>query len=155
MFDISERSERGEGGRWIDRWRFAPSSRNVPSSLSLPSSSKCVFTPIYLSGSFHESLRFPLDGRARLSTLTTHNRPTFSNRPLPAPRVVQRVPRRSSAERTNPSEDKIGNLKIARLLSLSPPFFFSSMLNVFFFFSIEISSSILFFDDFWIEKRII
>lgn len=51
MFDISEQHGRRRGVRCP----FAPSETSLPS--------KCVFTPICLSGSFHESLRFPLDGR--------------------------------------------------------------------------------------------
>lgn len=110
----------------------------LPSALlPSPSSSKCVFTPICLSGSFHESLRFPLDGRARLSMLTTHNRPTFSRLPPP---VLQRVPRRSYTRRTNPARGRNRQFK-DRLIFLLVACFFS------FFFLVEISSSI--FHDFW------
>lgn len=113
----------------------------LPSALlPSPSSSKCVFTPICLSGSFHESLRFPLDGRARLSMLTTHNRPTFSR---PPPPVLQRVPRRSYTRRTNPARGRNRQFK-DRLIFL--------LVACFFFFLVEISSSI--FHDFWaLAKR--
>lgn len=122
----------------------------LPSALlPSPSSSKCVFTPICLSGSFHESLRFPLDGRARLSMLTTHNRPTFSR---PPPPVLQRVPRRSD-ERI-PLEDEIGNLKIASFFfSLRVFFSFWSRFHLRFFtiFGPWLSETIIYSDQLSIE----
>lgn len=94
----------------------------LPSALlPSPSSSKCVFTPICLSGSFHESLRFPLDGRARLSMLTTHNRLTFSR---PPPPVLQRVPRRSYTRRTNPARGRNRQFKDRLIFLLVACFFF-------------------------------
>lgn len=67
MFDISERR-----GGWLGRLAFSPSNWKRPCPC------KCVFTPICLSGSFHESLRFPLDGRAFLH-VTTHKRDILSS----------------------------------------------------------------------------
>lgn len=126
----------------------------LPSALlPSPSSSKCVFTPICLSGSFHESLRFPLDGRARLSMLTTHNRPTFSR---PPPPVLQRVPRRSYTRRTNPARGRNRQFKdrlIFLLVACFFSFFFWSRFHFRFFtiFGPWLSETIIYSDQLSIE----
>lgn len=148
MFDISERSAQkggeGEGGRWIDRWRFAPSSSKRPFSSPL--------LPL-LEMRFHANLSlrklsrvFTLPSRwSRASLHVNHAQPPDIFPPSPSPPPA--LPR-SNACHADPTpnewiplEDEIGNLKIGRFscpLSLPPSIFLlDAALGVFFSFLID------------------
>lgn len=121
------------------------------------------FPPLLLEMRFHANLS--LRKLSRVFTLPSRwSRASLHVNHAQPPDIFQPPPPRSSccATRATPIQRRANeslrgqNRQFKDRSSLVPfPSVFLLVQRFFFFFFIEISSSILFFDDFWIEKRII